>query len=130
MSNSVAAKETIISLDGTPLAEVTALTGVALARELADVTSFGAGIGRDRKPVLSEIVDITMEMNFLSGEIYALNAHFTAGTVGAFTVLLPETLGTFSFNAFVPKIELVIEFDNIVKATVTLGVNVDDVTYG
>jgi hypothetical protein len=129
VSLSTAAKETIISLDASPLAEITAMSNIQMAREIVDVTSFGAGIGRDRKLVLAAIVDVTMEMNFLSGNFSPLETHFQDGTTGAFLLTLAGSLGVFNFDAFVTIIEPVIDYETIIKANVTLGVDINRISY-
>ena len=137
-SIAVAAKEIVFSItpeggSKTEIAEVTDYSGLRFAREIADVTHYSTGFGRARKPLLNEIVDVTMDMNFVDDPVKASFPDFLAiyesGDIANFSLDFPESLGSINFDAYVSVIEVASTFDSVIKANATLAVDITALQY-
>lgn len=134
MSLAVAAKNIVIKKDTTVVAEITSLSGIAMSRGMEDVTSFSEGLARDRIPILEDPIDITMEMNFLNTNFIAFRNDYLTAAKSDYSIELPDdttstSLGTFTFTAYVSKLELMSEFDGVVQASCVLSVDDSGVVY-
>ena len=85
------------------LAEVKTIAFSGTKADLVDVTNMDSGTVREWLPTLIDSGDIAFTANLIPGDSSqnTLISLFNNQTLTAWQVVLPNTLGTFSFNAYV-----------------------------
>jgi len=132
MSNAIAVKTTTVSYDGgagfVDFAELTDVAGLMDGWDLEDVTSYGASLGHERAAVLKSVTDLTLDVIYIELEFSNLWALKDARSLVYFEVALPSS-GSFTFGALISNIEMNLEITNVLRATMTLAINEDGVTF-
>lgn len=103
----------------TLLAEVKKIQFSGSKYDLADVTNFESGNFREWLPTLADSGEISFEANLIPSDASQnslLNA-FNNATLQPWQVVLPGSIGTFAFNAYVQSLERDIPIDK--EATIS-----------
>lgn len=97
----------------TELAEIKKISFTGSKYDLADVTNMQSGNFREWLPTLADSGELSFEANFIPGDAtqVELTALFNAATLTAWQVILPNGLGTISFNGYVTSIDRDIPVD-------------------
>jgi predicted secreted protein len=108
----------------TILAEVKTIAFNGRKFDLADVTNMQSGFFREWLPTLADSGDIDIDANFIPGDTtqHNLNSLFNNATLSPWEVVLPNSLGTITFNAYVINSQWDLPVDKEAKLTVKLKV--------
>jgi predicted secreted protein len=101
------------------LAEVKKIQFSGSKYDLADVTNFESGTFREWLPTLADSGEISFEANLIPSDASqaALLTAFNNATLQPWQVVLPNSVGTFAFNAYVSSLERDIPLDK--EATIS-----------
>ncbi|MEA4924930.1 MAG: phage tail tube protein [Syntrophomonadaceae bacterium] len=121
-----AAFGTTLKKGTTPIAELTKISGPALAADTIDVSSHSSVDGyREFVQGLKDGGEVAIEGNFTNeaGQA-ALITDFHAGTVGAYTITLPTTTPvSWTFSGIVTALNIDAPFDGVLAFQATLKVS-------
>ena len=111
--------ETQTSIGFLPLAEIKSIDFSGAKYDLADITNYESGNFREWITTLADSGEVSFSGNYIPGDASqaALLGFFNAGTLVAWKVQLPNSLGTITFNAFVSSLEHNLPLDK--EATIT-----------
>ena len=101
------------------LAEVKKIQFSGSKYDMADVTNFESGTFREWLPTLADSGEISFEANLIPSDASqaALLTAFNAATLQPWQVVLPNGVGTFTFNAYVQSLERDVPLDK--EATIS-----------
>ena len=106
------------------LAEVMGINFSGAKFDLADTTNYESGNFREWLATLGDSGECSFEANYIptDGSQQALLAFFNAGTQVGWQILLPNSLATITFNAFVSSLEHSLPLDKQAKLSVKLKI--------
>jgi predicted secreted protein len=108
----------------TILAEVKTLNFSGRKFDLADVTNMQSGFFREWLPTLADSGDLDIDANFIPGDTtqHNLNNLFNTATLSPWEIVLPNSLGTLTFNAYVINSQWSLDVDKEAKLTIKLKI--------
>ncbi len=91
------------------IAEVTAIDIPEESNPVSEATSHSSGGYREYiSQMLRGLAEFSCSINYFSDTTHdALHADMVAGTAVAFTIVLPNSLGIYAFNAIVTKFKMI-----------------------
>ncbi|VVB52223.1 Uncharacterised protein [uncultured archaeon] len=111
--------EQFVSVGFQLLAEIREINFTGSKYDLADVTHYQSGNFREWLTTLADSGEVSFTGNYIPTDSsqQSLLAFFNAGTLIAWKVQLPNSLGTITFNAYVQSLEHNLPIDK--QATIT-----------
>ncbi|HLW51317.1 MAG TPA: phage tail tube protein [Candidatus Angelobacter sp.] len=131
MSNSFAAIGTVFQKKNTTdvsyvhIAEVISINWANVKLDLIDVTNMDStGFYREFLPTLFDGGEISFELNYLPQDAtqQALKTDYDARTLLNMQLVLPSSLGTWSFTGYIQEMGKVLEIDKQAKQSVKVKV--------
>lgn len=118
---------TLLQRAGTTLAEVVKISGPGMKADLKECTNMlSPGTYKEFIVGLREGGDVTIEMNYIPKEATnsqtTLRTDFENGTQSSWAIVLPNSLGTWTFTAMVSALTPAYPLDDRITAQATLKI--------